>query len=154
MYDAIGTGSCSVSYSGTCGREFSSPVAKPLVRELTEYSDTGRGGLADGGRGGPTYSETMKLPAEVERLRVKLARAEAVIGVQGKVHCRRRDARPARWSRGAGNGGGDAQLRAFLRPGPDPGVGHALGRRGVSGAGLDHVPPPERTGPGPAFSLG
>jgi transposase-like protein len=43
-------------------------------------------GRADGGRGGPTYSETMKLRAEVERLRVKLAQAEAVIGVQGKVH--------------------------------------------------------------------
>jgi len=43
-------------------------------------------GRADGGRGGPTYSETMKLRAEVERLRLKLAQAEAVIGVQGKVH--------------------------------------------------------------------
>jgi transposase-like protein len=43
-------------------------------------------GRADGGRGGPSYSETMKLRAEVERLRVKLAQAEAVIGVQGKVH--------------------------------------------------------------------
>ena len=43
-------------------------------------------GRADGGRGGPTYSETMKLRAEVERLKVKLAQAEAVIGVQGKVH--------------------------------------------------------------------
>lgn len=43
-------------------------------------------GRADGGRGGPTYSETMKLRAEVERLRVKLAQAEAVIAVQGKVH--------------------------------------------------------------------
>jgi transposase-like protein len=43
-------------------------------------------GRADGGRGGPTFSETMKLRAEVERLRVKLAQAEAVIGVQGKVH--------------------------------------------------------------------
>ena len=43
-------------------------------------------GRADGGRGGPTYSETMKLRAENERLRSKLAQAEAVINVQGKVH--------------------------------------------------------------------
>jgi transposase len=43
-------------------------------------------GRADGGRGGPTYSETMKLRAENERLRAKLAQAEVVIDVQGKVH--------------------------------------------------------------------
>ena len=43
-------------------------------------------GRADGGRGGPTLSETMKLRAENERLRTKLAQAEAVIHVQGKVH--------------------------------------------------------------------
>ena len=43
-------------------------------------------GRADGGRGGPTYSETMKLRAEVARLRTKLAQAEAIIDVQGKVH--------------------------------------------------------------------
>lgn len=43
-------------------------------------------GRPDGGRGGPTYSETLKLRAEVERLRTKLAQAEAVIDVQGKVH--------------------------------------------------------------------
>jgi transposase-like protein len=43
-------------------------------------------GRTDGGRGGPSYSETMKLRAEVERLRTKLAQAEAVIDVQGKVH--------------------------------------------------------------------
>jgi transposase len=43
-------------------------------------------GRADGGRGGPTFSETMKLRAENERLRTKLAQAEAVIHVQGKVH--------------------------------------------------------------------
>ena len=30
----------------------------------------------------------------------------------------------------ARGGGGDAQRRAFLRPGPGPGVGHAPGRRG------------------------
>jgi transposase-like protein len=43
-------------------------------------------GRQDGGRGGPTFSETMKLRAENERLRSKLAQAEAVIHVQGKVH--------------------------------------------------------------------
>jgi|SRR5664280_1189181 transposase-like protein len=43
-------------------------------------------GRADGGRGGPTFSETMRLRAENERLRTKLAQAEAVINVQGKVH--------------------------------------------------------------------
>jgi transposase-like protein len=43
-------------------------------------------GRQDGGRGGPTFSETKKLRAENERLRSKLAQAEAVITVQGKVH--------------------------------------------------------------------
>jgi transposase len=40
----------------------------------------------DGGRGGPTYSETLKLRDEVTHLRTKLAQAEAIIEVQGKVH--------------------------------------------------------------------
>jgi transposase-like protein len=43
-------------------------------------------GREDGGRGGPTYTETKKLRAEVARLQTKLAQAEAVIDVQGKVH--------------------------------------------------------------------
>jgi transposase len=43
-------------------------------------------GRTDGGRGGPTYSETLKLRDEVARLRTKLAQAEAIIEVQGKVH--------------------------------------------------------------------
>lgn len=43
-------------------------------------------GRTDGGRGGPSLSEVAKLRAENERLRVKLAQAEAVIEVQGKVH--------------------------------------------------------------------
>jgi transposase-like protein len=43
-------------------------------------------GRADGGRGGPSLSEVAKLRAENERLRTKLAQAEAVINVQGKVH--------------------------------------------------------------------
>ncbi len=43
-------------------------------------------GRQEGGRGGPTFSETMRLRAENERLRSKLAQAEAVINVQGKVH--------------------------------------------------------------------
>ena len=43
-------------------------------------------GRADGGRGGPSLSEVAKLRAENERLRAKLAQAEVVIDVQGKVH--------------------------------------------------------------------
>ena len=43
-------------------------------------------GRADGGRGGPSLSEVAKLKAENERLRRKLAQAEVIIEVQGKVH--------------------------------------------------------------------
>lgn len=43
-------------------------------------------GRTDGGRGGPTLSEVAKLKAENERLRLKLAQAETIIEVQGKVH--------------------------------------------------------------------
>ena len=43
-------------------------------------------GRSDAGRGGPTLSEVNKLRAENERLRRKLAQAEVVIEVQGKVH--------------------------------------------------------------------
>lgn len=43
-------------------------------------------GRSDAGRGGPTLSELNKLRAENERLRTKLAQAEVVIEVQGKVH--------------------------------------------------------------------
>ena len=43
-------------------------------------------GRSDGGRGGPSLSEVVKLRAENERLRRKLAQAEVVIEVQGKVH--------------------------------------------------------------------
>jgi transposase-like protein len=43
-------------------------------------------GRQDGGRGGPSLSEVAKLRAENERLRAKLAQAEVVIDVQGKVH--------------------------------------------------------------------
>ena len=43
-------------------------------------------GRSDGGRGGPSLSEVAKLKAENERLRNKLAQAEVIIGVQGKVH--------------------------------------------------------------------
>src|SRR3990170_22657 len=43
-------------------------------------------GRADGGRGGPSLSEVAKLRAENERLKTKLAQAEVVIHVQGKVH--------------------------------------------------------------------
>lgn len=43
-------------------------------------------GRSDGGRGGPSLSELAKLRTENERLRTKLAQAEVIIGVQGKVH--------------------------------------------------------------------
>jgi transposase-like protein len=43
-------------------------------------------GRSDGGRGGPSGSEVAKLRAENERLRKKLAQAEVIIDVQGKVH--------------------------------------------------------------------
>jgi transposase len=43
-------------------------------------------GRSDGGRGGPSHSEVAKLRAENERLRLKLAQADAIIEVQGKVH--------------------------------------------------------------------
>jgi transposase-like protein len=43
-------------------------------------------GRDDGGRGGPSRSEVAKLKAENERLRSKLAQAEVIIEVQGKVH--------------------------------------------------------------------
>jgi transposase-like protein len=43
-------------------------------------------GRHDNGRGGPSLSEVAKLRAENERLRTRLAHAEAVIQVQGKVH--------------------------------------------------------------------
>ncbi len=43
-------------------------------------------GRSDGGRGGPSLSEVVKLRAENERLRAKLAQAEVIIDVQGKVH--------------------------------------------------------------------
>ncbi|MFP5326004.1 MAG: transposase [Acidimicrobiia bacterium] len=43
-------------------------------------------GRSDGGRGGPSLSELAKLRAENERLRNRLAQAEVIIDVQGKVH--------------------------------------------------------------------
>ena len=43
-------------------------------------------GRSDGGRGGPSRSEVAKLRAENERLKTQLAKAEAIIEVQGKVH--------------------------------------------------------------------
>lgn len=39
----------------------------------------------EGGRGAPSASEVARLRAENERLKVKLAKAEAIIEVQGKV---------------------------------------------------------------------
>lgn len=43
-------------------------------------------GRAEGGRGGPSRSELARLRAENARLRKQLAKQEAIIEVQGKVH--------------------------------------------------------------------
>jgi transposase len=43
------------------------------------------GRTSEGGRGVPSRSEIQKLRAENERLKTKLAKAEAIIEVQGKV---------------------------------------------------------------------
>jgi transposase len=43
------------------------------------------GRASEGGRGAPSRSEVQKLRAENERLKLKLAKAEAIIEVQGKV---------------------------------------------------------------------
>jgi transposase-like protein len=43
-------------------------------------------GRDEGGRGGPSRSEIARLRAENERLRRKLAKTEAIVEVQGKVH--------------------------------------------------------------------
>jgi transposase-like protein len=43
------------------------------------------GRSSDGGRGAPSANEVARLRAENERLKVKLAKAEAIIEVQGKV---------------------------------------------------------------------
>lgn len=43
-------------------------------------------GRSEAGRGGPSKSEVERLRSENERLKRKLAKAEAIIEVQGKVH--------------------------------------------------------------------
>ncbi|MEI7547441.1 MAG: transposase [Actinomycetota bacterium] len=43
------------------------------------------GRTSDGGRGAPTAGEVARLRAENERLKIRLAKAEAIIEVQGKV---------------------------------------------------------------------
>jgi len=64
---------------------------------LTDWRRQHRQGLlkaavnrVDGGRGGPSLAEVAKLRAENERLRKKLAQAEVIIDVQGKVRGARR----------------------------------------------------------------
>jgi transposase len=52
-------------------------------REGTLVVSEGR--ASEGGRGAPSASEVARLRAENERLKVKLAKAEAIIEVQGKV---------------------------------------------------------------------
>ena len=76
-------------------------------REGTLKVSEGR--TSEGGRGAPSMNEVARLRAKNERLKVKLAKAEAIIEVQGKVrttttrrrHRRRRGrrARPGRGSR-------------------------------------------------------
>ena len=53
-------------------------------REGTLVVSDGR--ASTGGRGAPSASEVARLRAENERLKIKLAKAEAIIEVQGKVH--------------------------------------------------------------------
>jgi transposase-like protein len=53
-------------------------------REGTLVVTDGR--ASEGGRGAPSRSEVARLRAENERLKTKLAKAEAIIEVQGKVH--------------------------------------------------------------------
>lgn len=43
-------------------------------------------GRNEGGRGGPSRSEVARLRAENDRLKQQLAKQEAIIEVQGKVH--------------------------------------------------------------------
>ena len=52
-------------------------------REGTLVVTEGR--ASEGGRGAPSASEVARLRAENERLKMKLAKAEAIIEVQGKV---------------------------------------------------------------------
>jgi len=52
-------------------------------REGTLVVSEGRG--SEGGRGAPSRGEVARLRAENERLKTKLAKAEAIIEVQGKV---------------------------------------------------------------------
>ncbi len=52
-------------------------------REGTLVVSEGR--ASEGGRGAPTRTEVQKLRAENERLKAKLAKAETIIEVQGKV---------------------------------------------------------------------
>lgn len=55
-------------------------------RQHREGSLVATPGRSEGGRGGPSRSEVERLRAENEWLKRKLAKAEAVIEVQGKVH--------------------------------------------------------------------
>jgi transposase len=53
------------------------------AREGSLLADEGR---SEGGRGGPSRAELERLRRENARLKTKLAKAEAIIEVQGKVH--------------------------------------------------------------------
>ncbi len=63
-----------------------SSVITDWRRQHREGSLTATPGRSEGGRGGPSLTEVARLRAENEALRRKLAKAEAIIEVQGKVH--------------------------------------------------------------------
>ena len=55
------------------------------AKTVKDYLVTKQGRTADGGRGAAARVEMQQLRAENERLRRKLAKAETIIEVQGKV---------------------------------------------------------------------
>jgi len=63
-----------------------SSVITDWRRQHREGALMATAGRSEGGRGGPSRSEVARLRAENERLKKKLAKAEAIIEVQGKVH--------------------------------------------------------------------
>lgn len=63
-----------------------SSIVSDWRRQHREGSLVMTPGRSEGGRGGPSRSELARLRAENDRLRKQLAKQEAVIEVQGKVH--------------------------------------------------------------------
>ena len=71
------------SSGGRGSTRASSPTG---VASTAKAAESGRRAGTTAAGAGPRFSEVAKLRAENERLRAKLAQAEAVIDVQGKVH--------------------------------------------------------------------